>query len=33
MAFRYGYDEGAGQYFDTSRQRVNFLAEKGMRKR
>lgn len=33
MDFRYGYDEGAGRYFDTARQRDNFLAEKGMTKR
>jgi predicted nucleic acid-binding Zn ribbon protein len=33
VSFRHGYDEGAGKYFDTARQRDNFLAEKGMRKR
>lgn len=33
MDFRYGYDEGAGRYFDTARQRDNYLAENGMTKR
>lgn len=33
MDFRYGYDEGAGQYFDTARQRDSYLAENGMAKR
>lgn len=33
LDFRYGYDVGADQYFDTARQRDNFLAEKGMTKR
>jgi DNA-directed RNA polymerase subunit RPC12/RpoP len=32
MVFRDGYDWGAGEYFDTQRQRDNYLAEHNLRK-
>jgi putative FmdB family regulatory protein len=28
--FKYGWDAGAGKYFDSSRQRNNFLSEKNL---
>mgnify|MGYP003144614738 CR=1 FL=1 len=30
--FRAGWDDGAGENFDTKRQRDNFLQEKGLRR-
>ena len=30
--FWYGFDEGAGKYFDSNRERNNYIAEKGLRR-
>ena len=32
FAFKYGWDPGAGKYFDSARQRDNHLAEAGLEK-
>ena len=32
LDFKYGFDVGAGKYFDSNRQRNNYITEQGLRR-